>query len=111
MENGVQRVRPRSVLVVDDSTYFKIAERRETVHLLENTDALIVPYSGHAELNRSAAVAVHNLLAEAGQLVPKALFIRRPYDADGYELAENAMESFSVAKYHAFGNLARILDE
>lgn len=62
-----------------------------------------------AELNARAVASVHSLLQSSGQLAAGALLIRNPYEPDSYEMSEDAIESFSVAKYHAFANVSRML--
>lgn len=102
-------VRPRTVLVADESLYLRIAQDPENVRLLDDTDAMIVPFRGRPEINEADVNAVRALLDETGRLVPSALLIRNPYEADDYEVAEDAMEAFSIAKYHAFANVSRLL--
>ncbi|WP_300268958.1 hypothetical protein, partial [Microbacterium sp.] len=52
-------VRPRSVLVADDDLYLRIEHDPANVALLEDVNAMIVPYSGRAELNARAVASVH----------------------------------------------------
>lgn len=102
-------VRPRTVLVADDQLYFRIAQDPQNVHLLDDTSAMIVPFRGRPEVNEAQVQAIRTLLENAGRLVPRALLILNPYDADSYEIADDAIEAFSVAKYHAFANVSRLL--
>ena len=100
---------PRSVLVADARLYRQISESPDSVGLLEDLDAMVIPYSGKAQANELEVAAVRALLVRTGQLAPGSLFVRNPYAADSYELADNAIEAFALAKYHALANVAKHL--
>jgi len=100
---------PRSVLIVTDQRYLQIAQSPEGVGLLDDPDALVIPYSGRAQVNEALVSAVRDRLRKAGQLVPGSLLIKNPYDAESFEFAENAIEAFASAKYNAMANVARLL--
>lgn len=101
--------RPRSVLVATDATYRKMADTRDSIALLEDTEAMIVPFSEEPQANEARVLAVRELLRRDGKLASGVLLIKNPYDADGYELAEHAVETFASEKYHHLANVARIL--
>lgn len=100
---------PRSVLVVDDDTYRQISEGPDSVDLLDDLDAMVIPYSGKAEVNIAEVAALRRLLLEAGQLIPGSLLVKNPYTPATYEPADLALESFALAKYHALANVAKHL--
>lgn len=102
-------IAPRSVLIADQELYLRIAQDQDHVQLLEDTNAMIVPYEGQPEVNEVAVSAVRRSIATAGRLIPGALLVRNPYGVDGYEPAEDAIEAFSIAKYHALANVGRLL--
>lgn len=101
--------RPRSVLVAADHLYRKLAQDRNSLALLEDLEAMILPFSDAPQANEAQIVAVRELLDVEGKLVSGALLIKNPYDADGYEFAEHAVETFASAKYHHLANVARML--
>ncbi|TFB66161.1 hypothetical protein [Cryobacterium sp. Hz9] len=100
---------PRSVLVADDRLYRAISQNPDSVTLLEDLDAMVIPYSGRAEVNEQQSASIREVLLAAGQLISGALLIRNPYETASYEFAEYAIESFASAKYHALANVARLL--
>lgn len=100
---------PRSVFVADDRLYREIAQSPDYVELLEDTEAIIVPYSAPPEGNEVQVRVVRDLLVAAGQLVTGALLIKNPYDDDLYAYADDALETFASAKYHHLANVARLL--
>lgn len=100
---------PRSILVADARMYRQIAHDSDDVALLEDLDAAIVPYSGRPEVNEQQILTVRDALSAAGQLIPGTLLIKNPYETTNYEFAEQAIESFASAKYHALANTARLL--
>lgn len=100
---------PRSILVADDHLYREILSSPDSIELLEDVDALIVPYSLTAQVNEEQVAAIRALLLESGQLTAGALLIKSPYERARYESAQYAMESFASAKYHALANTARLL--
>ena len=100
---------PRSVFVADGRLYRKISESPAHVELLDDLDTMIVPLAGKIEVHESAVGAVRARLFEAGQLNSGALLIKNPYDAESYEFADRAIETFASAKYHALANLTRLL--
>lgn len=102
-------IAPRSVLIADQGLYLRIAQETDHVHLLEDTNAMIVPYEGRPEVNEAAVSAVRQSIATAGRLIPGALLVRNPYGVDAYEQAEDAIEAFSIEKYHALANVSRLL--
>lgn len=101
--------RPRSVLVASDRLYMRIAQDSNSVALLEDLDALVVPLKREPVLNEEYVSDVRDLLEQSNQLASGSLLIKNPYDRDSYELAENAMGAFASAKYHALANAARLL--
>lgn len=100
---------PRSVLVADDRLYREILQGSDSVGLLEDLDAMVIPYSGRAEVNEREVATVREILLDAAQLIPGALLVKNPYEANSYEFAELAIETFASAKYHALANVARLL--
>lgn len=109
MTSESKPIRPRSVLVADDEMYLRLAHDANDVRLLADADALIVPYSVEPALNTGTVDSVRTLLRESGQLVPKSLLIKNPYQAESYESADDAIGTFAITKYHAFANVARLL--
>lgn len=103
------RTRPRSVLVVDDRMYRELAQSPDSVELLEDLDAMVIPFSGAPEVHEAEVSAMRALLLDAGQLVPKALLVKNPYETESYEFAQHAIETFASAKYHHLANAARLL--
>lgn len=108
-EHEEPQVLPRSVLVADERLYREILQGPDSVALLEDLDAMVIPYAGNPEVNEHEASAIRDLLLASAQLVPGALLVRNPYEAAAYEFAELAIESFASAKYHALANVARLL--
>lgn len=100
---------PRSVLVADGQLYRNISQSPDSIGLLEDLEAMVIPHSGKAEANEQEVLSVRELLSAAGQLISGTLLIRNPYDAASYEFAEYAIETFAIAKYHALANVARLL--
>lgn len=100
---------PKSVLVAPDELYHRMASRPDSVDLLERVDAMVVPYSVTPHFNEPPVLSVRNHLEAQGQLTPGALLIKNPYDPVSFELAENAIEAFTEAKYRATANVARLL--
>lgn len=109
MTSDAHLIRPRSILVADDDLYLRIAHDSDDVRLLADSDAMIVPYSVEPALNARAIESVRTLLRDSGQLAPKSLLIKNPYQAESYESADEAIGTFSITKYHAFANVARVL--
>lgn len=101
--------RPRSVLVVEDNFYHRLASDPDDISLLEDRDAMIVPYSAKPDFHHSVVNALRDMLLDSGQLIPGALLVKNPYETASYEFAEHAVESFASAKYHALANTARLL--
>ncbi len=100
---------PRSVLVADGRLYQEISESSDSVALLDDPDAMVIPYFGRAEVNEARVALVRQLLVDSGQFAPGALLVKNPYAAQSYELAEFAIETFALAKYHALANIAKHL--
>ncbi|WP_166867143.1 hypothetical protein [Salinibacterium sp. ZJ70] len=100
---------PRSILVVEDVTYHEIARDPATVQLLEDVEAMVIPFAAEPELNTQAVLATRTLLREAGQLARGALLVRNPYQERAFEYADTAIESFASEKYLALANVARLL--
>ncbi|MGA6126527.1 MULTISPECIES: hypothetical protein [unclassified Microbacterium] len=100
---------PRSVLVVDNQLYREISESPESVDLLDNLDAMVIPYSAKAEVNVAEVTSIRRLLLDAGQLAPGSLLVKNPYTPATYEPADLALEAFALAKYHALANVAKHL--
>lgn len=100
---------PRSVTVLDDKAYVKIIENPKAVALIDDLDALVVPYSGQAAVHEDEVAHVRDVLVRSGQLVQGAFLIKNPYEGETYEPAETAVEAFAVAKYHALANVVRLL--
>lgn len=99
---------PRSVLVADESLYLEL-KTPKYVGLLDDLDAMVVPYSGTAQIHAVEVAAMRELLATSDQLIPRALLVKNPYEAASYEFAELAIETFVSTKYHALANVARLL--
>lgn len=108
-ENDAHIRMPRSVLVAPDDLYLRLAEDPNSVALLQDLDAMVVPYTRKPELNKQQVLAVRELLAAADQLSPGSLLIKNPYDSSTYVFAERAIETFARAKYDAIANVARLL--
>lgn len=100
---------PRSVLVAPNPLYHELSQDPDRVGLLEDLDAMIIPYSATAQVNEQQVAAIRLVLEAAGQLTAGSLLIKNPYDAARYEFAEFAIEAFAGAKYHALANVARLL--
>jgi hypothetical protein len=86
-----------------------IAHGPDSVDLLEDLDAMVIPYSGTAEVNEEHVAWIREILIEVDQLMPGALLVKNPYESSSYELAEHAIETFASAKYHALANASRLL--
>lgn len=100
---------PRSVLVAENSLYLDIASDPNSVSLLDDLDAMIVPHSVMPAGNDVQVAAVRELLSTAGQLLPGSLLIKNPYESDVFEFSEHALESFASAKYHHLATVAKLL--
>lgn len=100
---------PRSVLVAEDGLYLDIAADPGSVGLLDDLDAMVVPYSVMAASNAAQVKAVQEMLRAARQHIPGALLIKNPYETDVFEFSEHALESFASAKYHHLANVAKLL--
>jgi hypothetical protein len=99
---------PRSVLVADESLYLEL-KTPKYIGLLDDLDAMVVPYSGTAQVHAEQVAAMRELLVASDQLIPRALLVKNPYEAASYEFAELAVEAFVSTKYHALANVARLL--
>lgn len=108
-DEATHRSMPRSVLVASDQLYKQISTDPNSVALLQDTEALIVPFSTSIVAQEQLATKVRNLLRDSQQLKSGALLVRNPYENAAYEYAESAIETFALAKYHALANVARIL--
>ncbi len=104
-----ERVLPRSVLVASDQLYLRLSSSPKDVELLDDLNAMVVPYSVHPAFHEEQVSLVRKQLEASGQLVTGSLLIKNPYDAVSYEFAEAAIEAFASAKYHAMANVARLL--
>ena len=102
-------LRPRSILVADDHLYQEIAQSPDHVELLQDPEAMVVPYSARPEGNEVDVMAMRGILIAAGQLVTGALLVKDPYVDDHYAFAGSAVETFASAKYHHLANVARLL--
>lgn len=100
---------PRSVLVAENSLYLDLVSDPNSVGLLDDLDAMIVPHSVMPAGNELQVAAVCELLSAAGQLIPGALLIKNPYESDVFEFSEYALESFASAKYHHLATVAKLL--
>jgi len=100
---------PRSVLVADDGLYATISGDPNFVELLDDLDAMVIPFSSKPQVNEQQVGVIREVLLQAGQLTAGALLIKNPYETERYELAEFAIETFASAKYHALANVARLL--
>jgi len=109
MANDTARSLPRSVFVADDLSYWKIAGDPSTVDLLNDHDAMILPYSAEPEVNEAEVTRVRALIDAAGQLSRDALLVRNPYAEHGYAFADHAIAEFSAAKYRALAQVAGLL--
>ncbi|WP_157155715.1 hypothetical protein [Diaminobutyricimonas sp. LJ205] len=87
----------------------KITQDPDSVELLEDLDAMVIPFSSKAEGNELQVASIRQVLLATGQLVSGALLIKNPYETESYEFAEQAIETFAAAKYHHFANVARLL--
>lgn len=100
---------PRTVLVADDDLYLQLENDPRSVPLLEDLDAMIVPYRQAAGVNSRQVSAIRDVLLASGQLTRDALLVRSPYEASSYEPAESAPEVFASTKYHAVAVVAGLL--
>jgi hypothetical protein len=100
---------PGSVLVVNDSTYGEISQDPKHVALLEDTHAVIIPFSVQPVANEQLVETLRAILFASQQLAPNALLVKNPYETASYERADHAIEAFASAKYHALANVARLL--
>jgi hypothetical protein len=100
---------PRSVLVADDALYQRIKSDPDSVGLLNDVDAMIIPFSGRAAAHERESDAIRDVLVAAGQLIPQSLLVKNPYEAASYESAADALLAFASAKYHALANVAKLL--
>lgn len=105
----IQMTLPRSVLIASDGDYSDLAQDPESVLLLDDVDAMVIPYSTNALSNVAETAMIRDVLQAAGQLVPGDLLIKNPYETARYELAEHAIDTFASAKYHVLANVARVL--
>lgn len=105
----IDRARPRSVLVVRDDHYIRMLGDPKALPLLNDVDAMVVPYSHRPQVNDVQVSTVRKLLQASGQLVADALLIKNPYESGRYEQADYALETFASAKYHAMAEVARLL--
>lgn len=100
---------PKSVLVASDSLYAQLAGGADSIHLLQKLDAMVVPIAAKPHFNEAAVGAVRDHLDQSGQLLEGSIFIKNPYDADTYEIAENAIAAFAAEKYLALAKTAGLL--
>lgn len=100
---------PRSVLVVSDEEYELIAHAPEAVGALQDSEAMIVPYSAAPIAHRPLVESVRELLRSADQLASGALLIKHPYERDAYVNADDSIQTFAVAKYHHLAVVASLL--
>lgn len=100
---------PRSVLIASDALYFKLAGDSETIHLLQGTDAMVVPYSTSPHFNEGNVVRMREHLDRTGQLAQGSLLIKSPYDSESFEVSENAIATFALEKYRAMAKVAALL--
>jgi len=107
--NGTKSYMPRSVLVAADDLYLRLADSPRDVALLDDLNAMVIPYSVQPVFHVTEVASVREHLLETGKHVPGSLLIKNPYDIDSYEFAESAIEAFASAKYHAMANVARLL--
>lgn len=103
------KLMPKSVFVTDDATYRKLINDPKGVLLVEDTEALIVPYSAKPEANDALVRDIRDTLISAGRLESGSLVIKNPFEPMQYEPASSAIETFSMAKYYHFANLAKLL--
>lgn|GEM_PF-2494561 len=108
-ENDGKGIFPRSVVVVSDDDYRRMAGSPQAVDLLKNQVALVVPLSAEPEYNGELVEGVRELLVDSDQLVPGALLIKSPFGRMSFEHADVAIEAFASAKYLAVANVARLL--
>ena len=100
---------PRSILILSDAKYKELTRDPSSVELLEDFEALVIPFSGKAEGHQEDVEAIRALLSDRDLLVSGALLIRNPYEVASFEFAEDAIEAFASAKYHELANVARLL--
>lgn len=94
------------VVVVDDKTYRDINNDDRRVHLLDDSDSLIVPYSTDPKFQVKRVTAVRQHLLGQDLIATNQLLIRNPYDTNAYELADDAIEAFAKAKYYHLAAIA-----
>jgi hypothetical protein len=100
---------PRSVLVVTDHLYNEIASNPDTVSIVADVDAMIVPLTMKPSVNTQLVSSVRSSLIRADQLSPNALLVKNPFTERSFEFADVAIEAFASAKYNALANVARLL--
>lgn len=100
---------PRTVLVASDDLYVNLMQDSESVELLQDRVALIVPISREPEIDAAYVTEARTRIAAANQLVAGSLLIKNPYDPESYEFAEDALETFASAKHFVLANVARLL--
>lgn len=100
---------PRSVLVVGDEEYERISHTPAAVDSLQDSEAMIIPYSSTPIANRPLVESVRDLIRSADQLASDALLIKHPYERDAYVHADDSIQTFAVAKYHHLAVVASLL--
>lgn len=100
---------PRSVLVASDTLYLRLVGDPSSIHLLQKVDAMVVPYSLSPQFHDRAVVLMREHLDRSGQLSEGSILVKNPYDADSFELAENAIGAFAAEKYRALAKVAALL--
>lgn len=103
------KLMPKSVFVADDATYRKLLDDAKGIALVENAEALIVPFSATPQANTDLVTEVRDWLIARGQFETGTLLVKNPFEQQQYELAASAVETFSIAKYFHFANLAKLL--
>jgi hypothetical protein len=112
MSDKLPQIMPRTIVVLDEKTYKVMASEPSKIELLENLDAMVVPYTGSIKVNAEPVGAIRHGLLVSGQLAPDNLLIKNPYKTTEYiqtTSAQDAFATFAADKYHHFANVVRIL--
>lgn len=100
---------PRSIAVLSDQDYKSVLQNPDDVERLEDSEAMVIPYSAEPQVNDCEVNAARDLLESSGQLASGSLLVQNPYDPESYVPASEAIETFAVAKYHHLAVVASLL--
>jgi hypothetical protein len=94
---------------VSDKTYRSLANDTDRASLLEDREAVVVPFSAEPVVQPEHVAAVRELLMARDLLTADRVLVRNPYDVSSYEYAEDAIETFASAKYHHLATIVSLL--